>query len=202
MNEIPLTRQSLLIELGNQSEHAWAEFLVVYEKALYKFCRAKGLQDADAQDVLQDVLEAVLKRVPNWDADRTKGSFRGWVFRVARNIAIDAITRRAKKENASGDSRVAEMLAQVPSPSPDETSFDIEYRKSLFDWASSQVKSTVNDLTWKSFCLTAIEGQKAEQVANALGVSVGNVYTSKCRVVARIKAKIADLDDDFEPNLD
>ena len=195
MTEIPQTRQSLLIELGKQSDEAWAEFLSVYEKALYRFCIAKGLQDADAQDVLQDVLTAVLKRLPSWDANASKGSFRGWLFRVARNISVDAIAHRAKKTTPSGDPLASEALSQLPSASSlEDTSLEVEYQRSLFDWAAKQVKSEVRDVTWKAFSLTAIEGQKAESVAQTLGISVGSVYTAKCRVVARMRSRIADME--------
>ncbi|MEL7497240.1 MAG: sigma-70 family RNA polymerase sigma factor [Planctomycetota bacterium] len=197
MNEIPQTRQSLLLALGRHSESAWSEFVSVYETALLRYCRARGLQEADAQDVLQNVLEAVYQRVPSWDVHRT-GSFRGWIFRVARNIAVDAIEARAKKSHASGDSRVANLLNQIPSRDHNDSTFDDEYRQSLFDWASNQVRQEVQDVTWKSFCMTAIEGQKAEHVAQELGVPTGSVYTSKCRVLARIKAKIAELQDDTD----
>ncbi|MEM6470299.1 MAG: sigma-70 family RNA polymerase sigma factor [Planctomycetota bacterium] len=199
MNEIPQTRASLLLRLGNQSRDAWPEFLSIYESALYGFCRAKGLQDADAQDVLQDVLTAVMRKLPDWDSDSKKGSFRGWLFRVARNIAVDEVKRKATKETASGDSQVGRLLAQVPVPADRyDQSFEAEYKLALLDWASNQVKAEVRDSTWLSFRKTALEGQKAEAVAESLGVSVGTVYTAKCRVVARIRAVIAEMDDDFE----
>lgn len=203
MNEIPQTRASLLLRLGNESQDAWPEFISIYESALYGFCRFRGLQDADAQDVIQDVLTAVIKKLPDWNPDSSQGSFRGWLFRVARNIAVDQVKRKAKKVTASGDSRVARMLAEVPGPAdPHDQSFETEYQRALLDWASSQVKAEVRENTWLSFRMTAIEGQKAEQVAEALGISVGTVYTAKCRVVARIRNVIADIGEEFEMSLD
>ncbi len=203
MSEIPQTRESLLISLRNRSEDAWSEFFSVYENALYRFCRSKGLQSADCDDVLQEVLTAVLAKVSNWDHDSSKGSFRGWLFRVARNIAVDVIDRRARKIVASGDTKVAKMLSEVASTArEDEQTFEREYRRVLFDWASSQVKSEVKEVTWQSFCKTAIEGEKAENVADQLGISVGSVYTAKCRVVARIRSKISEMDDGIELGFD
>lgn len=203
MNEIPQTRASLLLRLGNKSQDAWPEFISIYESALYGFCRAKGLQDADAQDVLQDVLTAVMKKLPDWNPDSNKGSFRGWLFCVARNIAVDQVKWKARKITASGDSGVARLLAEVPGPAdPHDQSFETEYQRALLDWASSQVKAEVREHTWLSFRKTAIEGQKAEQVAEALGISVGTVYTAKCRVVARIRSVIAEMDDEFELSIE
>ena len=199
MTELPQTRQSLLLELGKRSDDAWTEFLEVYERAVFRYCRARGLQVADAEDATQDVLAAVYARIPDWDSDRSKGSFRAWLFRVARNVSVDEIHRRARGIAASGDSQVAEILSQVPDGSEGQSvEFDAEYRRSLFDWASRQVKREVRDVTWKSFCLTALDGQKAEHVATTLGIPVGSVYTAKCRVVARIRTKIQELDEEFD----
>lgn len=199
MNEIPRTRASLLLRLGSESQDAWPEFLSIYEGALYGFCRARGLQDADARDVLQDVLTAVLKKLPDWDPESSQGSFRGWLFCVARNIVVDEVKRKAKKVTASGDTQVGRMLAEVPGQTdPQDQSFEAEYRRSLLDWAFNRVKGEVRENTWLSFRMTAVDGQKAEQVAEALGISIGTVYTAKCRVVARIRAVIAEIGEELE----
>ena len=154
-------------------------------------------------DVVQEVFAAALKRIPTWDPDVSRGSFRGWLFRVARNIAVDALAQRAREATAGGDSRLTELLSQAPDQGhPHEASFEVEYQRSLFDWASKQVRSEVRDVTWRSFVLTAVDGQKAEEVAASLGIPVGSVYTAKCRVVARIRAKIAEMDDGLNPKLD
>lgn len=199
MTDIPQTRASLLISLRQRSEDAWAEFLDIYEKAVLRFCFSKGLQEADSHDVLQEVLAAVVKKLPSWDHRPEKGKFRGWLFTVARNIAVDVIDRKAKNRAvASGQSTVAKMLSQFPESSTEEVSFDIEYQRELFDWASCQVKSEVKDVTWQAFHKTAVGGHQAATVAEQLGIPVGSVYTAKCRVVSRIRKKIAELGDEVD----
>ena len=96
MPDLPQTRQSLLLRLKQRSHDAWEEFLQIYEKAIYEFCRKRGLQDADSRDVTQEVLAAVDKRVETWNSDPQKGKFRGWIFRVARNMAVDKFVERWK----------------------------------------------------------------------------------------------------------
>ena len=201
MTELPQTRQSLLIRLAEQSDRAWAEFLEVYERALYRYCRANRLQQADAEDVTQEVLAALVQRVPDWNADRSQGSFRGWLFRVARNISVDLVTARSRQAIGSGDANVRAMLAEVPQSELDQkAAMEHEYRRSLFQWAAARAKSEVQDVTWQCFHRTAVQGEKAEEVATQLGVPVGSVYTAKCRVVARMRSMIAELDDEFEPD--
>ena len=191
MTDIPQTRQSLLLELARRSDDAWAEFLHVYENAIYRQCRAKGLQDADARDVTQEVLAAVHERVASWEHDPSRGSFRAWLMRVARNISIDRITERARRR--SGDSQSERALEDLPAGTESEVEFDLEVRRALFGWAARRVQSEVREATWRAFELTAVEGLSAQQAAERLQIPTGSVYTAKCRVVARIRARIDEL---------
>ncbi len=197
MTRLPQTRHSLILRLKDRSDDAWEEFVEIYEQALYRFCCSRGLQEADARDVTQDVLSAVERRIDTWKNDPSKGSFRGWLFRVARNVAVDKLIELSKKISASGDTRVIQALAEHPdSTEQQQSAFWFEYRRALFNWAAEKVKPEVNTKTWQAFWLTAIEGRKPDQVAKEVDMSIGGVYTSKCRVVARIKAMISKLDVD------
>ena len=199
MTELPLTRESLLIELGKRSDLAWIEFLNIYESAIVRYCKSRGLQEADALDATQAVYEAVQQKLPTWDADGKQGSFRAWLFRVARNVSVDLLVARSRPGRAVGDTQNAALLAEIRDYRPnsnaattndDSTEFQLELRRALFNWASSQVKNEVRSVTWQAFRLAAIDGQKADAVAEQLGVSVGSVYTAKCRVMARIRETV------------
>lgn len=200
MKELPETRQSLLLELREHSNDAWSEFLQIYEQAIYDYCRSRGLQDADARDVTQEVLAAVTHRIHSWDGDSDKGHFRGWLFRVARNIAVNRFLERSRRAAASGDTRVAQMLAEVPDSTEEHSSlFWMEYRRALMHWAAEQVKPQVSDAAWCAFWMTAIDGRTPDEVAARLGTTVGSVYTAKCRVFTRIRKIIAELDEENPP---
>lgn len=199
MRDLPETQYSLLVQLGRNQEEAWATFVGIYQTAIHDFCRRKGLQDADAADVTQEVLTAVGKRVKTWDSDPTKGSFRGWLYRVTRNMAINCLVARQKKVSGSGDSRVMELLKQTQSVDPQESdAFLDHYRRAMFRWAAGIVKPLVKPSAWKAFHRTAIDNQTPQQVADELQMSIGAVYTAKCRVFAKIKEVIAEVGDEFE----
>ena len=189
MPALPSTRQTLLLRLRSQDGDSWTEFVEVYEQALYEFCRRRGLQDADARDVTQEVLIQVSNGIGKWDS--SKGRFRSWLFRITQNIAIDRFHECARHA-ASGDSRVATMLANHPSPSGEGVEW--EYRRAALRWAARLVRPKVTQASWEAWWLTAIEGTKPDVVARELGMSIGSVYTAKCRVFARIKSTIATLD--------
>jgi RNA polymerase sigma-70 factor (ECF subfamily) len=197
MTELPQTRQSLLVRLRQKSGDAWSEFIEVYEQAIYDFSRRRGLQDADAWDVTQDVLAAVEKKVDSWEDDPSKGKFRGWLFRVARNIAVDKVVGQSRRAAASGDSRVAQLLTEFPdTPDQQTTVFWMEYRRALMSWALEQIKPDFKETSWNSFLATAVAGRKPEEVAEELNVSLGSVYAAKFRIVARIKKLVARFDDE------
>src|SRR6185503_5801592 len=116
MTASPTTRYSLLLRIQDpRNQAAWAEFVAIYEPLVYRLARRKGLQDADARDLCQDVFRAVARAIDRWEPDPERGSFRGWLFTIARNLCINFLTRRDRHPRGSGDSDVLAMLDAVPA---------------------------------------------------------------------------------------
>ena len=94
MTDSPETRDSLLLRIcDSQDRDAWFEFVSIYRPLIYRVGRRHGLQDADAQNLTQEVLQKVQRQAERWEAGQIRGSFRRWLATVARNAAIDAIRR-------------------------------------------------------------------------------------------------------------
>src|SRR5690242_10686647 len=86
MAEPPLTRVTLLTRIRDgQDVDAWREFVQIYGPVVYRFARNRGLQDADAADLMQDVLRSVARNAPKMEYDPGRGTFRGWLYTVTRN---------------------------------------------------------------------------------------------------------------------
>ena len=192
MTDSPATRQSLLARLKNpRDEQAWAEFVAIYTPLIERLARAKGLQAADAADLAQEVFRAVAGAIDRFDPDPARGSFRSWLFRIARNLMINLLAARRVRPQATGDSDVQELLDRVPAPDGAETAlFDVEYRRRIFLWAADQVRGEFRASTWQAFWLTTVEGQDPCTAAQAIGISVGAVYIARSRVMARLKSII------------
>ena len=196
MDEPPDTRHSLILRLRDSADEiAWREFAALYEPLVYQLARRKGLQDADARDLCQDVLLAVARAAERWDPDPSKGSFRGWLSRVARNLLINFLTRR--EQPGTGRTSIVELLDAQSKPDPSATHlFEIEYRRRLFQWAAEKVEQEFTPDTWQAFKRTAVDGETPAKVAQHLGMSIGAVYIARSRVMARIRRQVEQLGDE------
>lgn len=194
MSDLPDTRQSLLVRLMDRSEGAWSEFVCIYERSIKEFARAKGLQEADALDVTQEVLAAVEKRIASLSRDPIQ-NFRGWLYRVSRNLAIDKIKEMLHSPRTGGEALNALIEEQLGEDNQDSREFEFHYRKQLVHWAASRVKPQVSEKTWMAFWLTTMENRSADEVSRILGLTRGNVYAAKFRVINRLQKLVTRFKD-------
>lgn len=183
MEKTPETRLSLIGRLSDPKDHqAWIEFVDIYQPLIEAFAVRKGLQHADAIEVTQEVLHSVADAVESWDPDRSKGTFRGWLFRITRNVSVSRLRKNSRaKENAVVD------WDQIPAPSAEESGeFRLAYERQLFHWAANKVKPNFSDSNWQAFWLTAVEHHTADKVSEELGISQSQVYVARSRVISRI----------------
>jgi RNA polymerase sigma-70 factor (ECF subfamily) len=195
MDEPPDTRRSLIVKLRDPADtSAWGDFVAIYEPLIYRLARRKGLQDADAHDLCQEVFRAVARAVEAWDPAR--GSFRAWLSRIARNLLINFLTRGRSQPRGSGASSVQELLEAQPAADPSATAlFEAEYERNLFLRAADEARAEFAPTTWQAFWQTAVEGRPPAEVAAELRMSVGAVYVARSRVLARLRRRVEQLGD-------
>ena len=192
MTSSPHTRPSLLVRIRDAADReAWRQFVDLYAPLVYRFARRRGLQDADAADLAQDVLHAVARSSERLEYDPRKGSFRGWLFTVARNKLHTFLRRRERQRRRIEDVAVDRLAEEPTAPeSEEEALWEQEYQQRLFDWAAEQVRGHFQARTWQAFWQTAVEARPPREVAEGLGLSVGAVYIAKSRVLARLKEQV------------
>lgn len=194
VGDSPLTRASLLVQLRDGSNTtAWHEFVQLYGPVVYGFARKRGLQDADAADLMQDVLRSVNNAIGRLDYDRQRGTFRGWLFTITRNKIFNFLSARKIRPQGSGDTATNKLLDTEPGNSEGADQWELEYQRRLAGMAMEQVKSEFQETTWQAFWLTAVEGKPAAEASRETGLSSGAVYVAKSRVLARLKDAVETL---------
>ncbi|HWA99025.1 MAG TPA: sigma-70 family RNA polymerase sigma factor [Pirellulales bacterium] len=187
---------------------AWNQFVEVYSPLIYRFARRRGLQDADAADLMQNVLSAVAHGIRTFDYDVRRGLFRSWLFTIVRNQVASLHQRRQRhpEEQTAHDSAVVRSRA-IEQPlagaeHDEEETWQREYQRQLLDWGLDQVRGEFEEKTWRAFLLAAIEHRPARDVGMELGMTPGAVYIAKSRVLGRLKERIAGIDEQSAPKLE
>src|SRR5437588_470903 len=135
MNSSPHTRPSLLVRLRDTADHeAWRQLVELYAPLVYRFLRRRNLQDADAADLTQEVLRGVAGAIDRFEYDPGRGSFRGWLFTVARN-KLHTFLKQQDCRRRHVEEIEDEHLLQEPDPHDEAELWEQEYRQRLFDWA-------------------------------------------------------------------
>jgi RNA polymerase sigma-70 factor (ECF subfamily) len=194
---LPTTRATLLARLGQDptDQAAWDEFVERYGRHIYRWCRRWKLQDADAEDVTQDILARLARKLRDFAYDPS-GSFRGWLKTVTHHAWRDFVDSPRRAWAAAGDSQGREVLntlaAREDLVGRLGEAFDLE----LLNEAKARVRLRVAPHTWEAFRLAALDGLPAAEVAAAVRMQVAMVYVAKSKVQKMLREEIRKLEAD------
>ena len=194
MTDFPQTRSTLIAQVrSSEDREAWDQFVVIYRPVIYRMARRRGMQDADAQDLVQAVLVRVAGAIQSWEKSGPEIKFRHWLRRVARNTIATAFSRQPRDAGVGG-SEMLDLLAEQPGNAADiERELANESMREKYLRAASVVEADVDADTWRAFELTVVMGQPCDEVANLLGKSVGTVYAARSRIMRRLREQVQRL---------
>ena len=200
INEFIPTRKSLLSRLKDwNDQESWKVFFDTYWKLIYTAAVKAGLNDAEAQDVVQDTIISVLKSMPTFEYDNKKGSFKGWLLRLTNWRITDQVRKRQRKiEPNPSDTEIdldpEALEAMAPSvPLELETIWEEEWERNLFEAATERAKKKIDAKQYQIFDLHVLKNWPVIKVARFLKVNPGKVYLTKHRVGKLIKREIETL---------
>lgn len=195
------TRHSLLSRLKDwDDDKSWSEFFDTYWKLIYSVAARSGLSDAAAQDVVQETVVSVAKKMHEFKYDPAVGSFKNWLLLVTRRRIADHLRKHYRQVNIAepapkegSATAQAEKLADPALPILDQI-WDEEWRKNLMDAAIRRVKGQVKAKQWQMFDFYVLREWPITKVASVLKVNVGQVYLAKHRVSRLIRKQLQDLE--------
>ena len=182
------TQPSLLLRVRNPDDQAaWREFDEKYHGLILGYCRVRGLQPSDAEDVRQSVMLNLTRFLPQFDYQPSTGKFRYYLGRAVKN-AIAQHFARQKGGNAALDTAV---LATVPAS--DEVEADALWEHEWVDHHYRLAMKTIRE-TFEPRSVQIFEellsGQSPEEAAAKFGLNAAAVYKIKQRVRDRLKELI------------
>ncbi|MDB6133765.1 MAG: rna polymerase sigma factor region 2 [Verrucomicrobiales bacterium] len=193
------TRRSLLTRLKNWDDHAgWREFMDRYGRFIFSRALHAGLSREEAEDVVQDTLVSVAKKIPDFRYLGEKGSFKAWLVMIVKSRIIDMLRKKARRLPDSGAVRADEntgtsaagRIEQREDELSHENLWQQEWEQHLLEQASCRVRDRVAPKHFLAFRMCTQQGKSPAEVARALGLSLPMVYLIRHRVGRQVAQEI------------
>ena len=196
------TRASLLGRLRDLGDSdSWRAFFETYWRLIYNVARKSGLSDDEAQDVVQETVIAVARKMPEFRYDPAKGSFKQWLLLITRRRIHDHLRRqyRSLPVAEGGGDAALRGLENVPAstPPPDaafDAAWELEWRENLFQAALARVRQRANPKHYQAFDYCVLQERPAAEVARMLGLNIAQVYLARHRISAAVKRAVKELE--------
>ena len=189
----PSTQVTLIEQLKLKNDGPqWAEFVAVYGPLIYRFCRRRGAQDSDAQDVTQNVFLSIRRGIDRFIYDPGRGKFRGWLGTiVTRELGRD------KRRSTRAGLPCPYATAGIALEGDVESAWTSEYNRHICTTALERIRPDFEELTWSAFDLLWNLDTKPADVAATFSKPVEWVYQVKYRVLRRLETEVLFLTTDI-----
>ncbi len=197
-----LTRRSLLSRMRDLGDsESWSTFFETYWRLIYNVARKRGLSDDQAQDVVQETVIAVARKMPEFRYDPAKGSFKHWLLLICRRRIQDHLRRlyssRILAQPGPEDLAFATENVPDPVPPPDaqmESDWEQAWRENILEMALARVRSRANPKHYQVFDCCVLRNMRASETASMLGLSAAQVYLAKHRISTAVKRAAREIE--------
>jgi RNA polymerase sigma factor (sigma-70 family) len=194
------TPRTLLERIKAWDDHeGWREFFDTYWGLIYGVARQTGLNDAEAQDVVQETIVAVAKNISDFHYDPARGSFKSWLLQQTRWRVQGYFRKRQYQRDGQNFPREQPLDTAIieRQPAPDDFSldetWDAEWERNLLEVALQNIKSRVTPRQFQLFALHVLNELPARLVAERIGAKLAEVYFAKYRITSLVKKEIKRL---------
>ena len=183
------TSLSLLDRVRETSDaESWSRLVALYGPLLKRWALRYEIQESDADDVVQEVLAAVLSDLPKFQHNQRTGAFRSWLRIILANRVREFWRARKRRPVATGTSSIEDKLNQLHDDTSEASQiWNQEHDEYVLKRLMKGVQSRIEPKTWAAFKLQVIDGHAPEKVAQDLEISMSSVYTAKYRVLNALR---------------
>lgn len=190
------TRATLLQRLRQpDAGAAWEQFCLLYGGPILRYAGKLGLNNADAQDVMQETLVALVRQMPRFEYDPARGRFRNFVLTIVHRQAMALLRRRGRRPETPLPPGLEALPATI-SPQDDD-----RWEEALFDeaWTRLRRSGALQPKTVAAFEDYALRSLPADQVAKKYDLTANTVYQIRSRVIAMLKQEVEQLVRELDP---
>jgi RNA polymerase sigma factor (sigma-70 family) len=183
------TSASLLESLRSPgADDAWQTLWDLYSPMLRRWLNRHGTSPSDSEDLIQEVLVVVHRRIGDFERQPRTGAFRSWLKTITVNCLRDHWKKKSRRAQSPGGSDFAAAIEQLADPRSGVSHlWEKEYNDHLTHFLLSRVRGQVSENNWAAFQRFALDGLSADQVAAELGMTPNAVFIAKSRVMACLR---------------
>jgi RNA polymerase sigma-70 factor, ECF subfamily len=195
------TRRSLLTRLKNWDDQSgWREFMNKYGRFIFGLARRAGFSQEEAEDIVQDTLLSVAKKIPDFRYQGEKGSFKAWLVMIVKSRIIDQLRKKYRRLPSVGSplsteegTRIEERIAQQEDELGHEAVWQQEWETYVLETALTRVRERLPAKHYLAFRMCCQQQKPPAEVAKALGLSLPMVYLIRHRAGRMVAAEIEKL---------
>ncbi len=195
------TRASLLKRLKDwDDQESWREFYAIYRKLIFATALKAGLNETEAEDVVQETAISVAKTIKDFEYDRSRCTFKSWLRFLTQKRIADHFRKRGREPRISRERTSASaktpLLERLPDPESLnlEGIWDQEWQQKVLEGAIERVKKQASPEQFQIFDYYVLRKKPVKEVAALLDVSVAQIYLARHRVAKLVKKEVAYLE--------
>lgn len=193
--KVPSTRVTLLVRLKREGDNeAWRTFVDLYTPLVYRYCRSRGVQDADARDITQAVMASVHRAIEKFEYDPQRGRFRNWLGTIALHELGRHQHRDRRPGKGMGGGQGDAVAGQEDGPV--DAAWLEEFNAHIFAAALARIRGEFDEPTWQAFDWTWLTDVKPREAADRLSKTTAWIYKARFRVLRRLRSEIEFLTND------
>lgn len=182
------TSESLLAEVRHgERDEAWQRLVDCYTPFLRAILLRRGIGSGDVDDVIQNVLAVVVRRIPEFERQRT-GAFRTWLRSICANCFREFWRAKGKQARVNQVANFADLVADLSDDQSDLSRYwEQEHDNFVLGELLKAVRGEFRETTYEAFRRLALDGESVDSVAGDLGISVNAAFVARSRVLKRLR---------------